>query len=87
MTLAAGETDDTASQAALGKFLLTQRKFEQANELFARAAKVRTERRGIHSDWGASLLELARIDRSSGDRSKAPKILTPPYPTSRPRSQ
>ncbi|MBK9438244.1 MAG: CHAT domain-containing protein [Chloracidobacterium sp.] len=71
LTLAAGETDDTASQAALGKFLLTQRKFEQANELFARAAKSAPKDARIHSDWGASLLELARIDRSSGDRSKS----------------
>lgn len=70
LTIAAGETDDARSQAALGKFYLTQRKFEQANELFARAAAKSPNDAGIHSDWGASLLELARINISAGERAK-----------------
>lgn len=71
LTLAAGEADDAASQAALGKFYLTQRKFEQANELFARASKAAPNDARIHADWGASLLELAKVSVSAGDRAKA----------------
>ncbi len=70
LTLAAGESDDARSQAALGKFYLTQRKFEQANELFAKAAAAAPNDARIHADWGASLLELARIKVSAGEKAE-----------------
>ncbi len=70
LTLAASESDDARTQAALGKFYLTQRKFEQANELFARAAAAAPNDARIHADWGASLLELAKINISAGQKAK-----------------
>ncbi len=73
LTLAAGESDDARSQAALGKFYLTQRKFEQANELFAKAAAAAPNDARIHADWGASLLELARIKVSAGEKAEGPR--------------
>ncbi|MBK7933570.1 MAG: CHAT domain-containing protein [Acidobacteria bacterium] len=74
LVAAAGEQDDATSLAALGKFYLAERKFEKANDLFERAASKEKEAAVIHADWGASLLELGKFTRDSGDRARSVEL-------------
>mgnify|MGYP001277118699 CR=1 FL=1 len=74
LTMASTETGDPSSTAALGKVYLATGKFEQANSLFERASHTDKNNAEIYSDWGASLLELGKIKRVSGERAKSVEL-------------
>jgi len=72
LSYAAGENDNSASLAALGKYFLTERKFDRANELFDRASRTDPNNAQLLADWGASLAEMAKA--SGADRVKRQEL-------------
>ncbi len=73
LSYAAGENDNSASLAALGKYFLAERKFDRANELFERASRTDPNNAELLADWGASLAEMAKT--SGPDRVKRQELL------------
>ena len=57
-----------ASEHALGKFYMTERKFDQAIIRFEEALKADPNNAQLYSDYGAALLEMGRANRS-GDKT------------------
>jgi tetratricopeptide (TPR) repeat protein len=67
---AANSKGDAASLHALGRVYLAEKKFDQAQELFEQALKLDPNDPQLHSDLGATYLEMGRAQRPD-DEAKA----------------
>jgi len=59
------------SYHALGLFYLTEKKFDEAVELFRRALELNPNNPYIHSDLGAALLEKGKLYKLNGEDGKS----------------
>ncbi len=59
------------SQHALGKFYMTERKFDQAIIRFEEAMKTDSNNAQLYSDYGAALYEMGKVNRMGNETGKS----------------
>jgi CHAT domain-containing protein/tetratricopeptide (TPR) repeat protein len=72
---AAAESRTAEALHALGKFYLTEKKFDEAIKQFEKAAALTSDNAQLQSDWGAALLEMGKKALLEQERAKGMELL------------